>query len=416
MNFKEALIDYGFSQEDVDYICTKTNTRGVERVQKTLRDYEIELGISKSELKKMVLAAPGLLGFVVIPENQDIASDTSVRTKIADYMQLLNLSKFEVINIIKKFPQYLGFDTKSNAPTSLKSKITNLQCLLGFNNEEVVRFVKKYPQILAQSIDPTSNSSLNSKIEAYAKLLNVPISSVVAMVRKLPQMLTLDINSTSKTAVKTKIEDYAKLLEISKFKVTALIAKTPEMLTYDVSSNAETSIKSKLEFYKRSLGVDSSVLGQMVAKCPVLLGLDTSSNSKTSVRSKLEVFGDFLTTEDIINNPIILTFPAMRTKLRFMILANCGIDRDKIVSNQNLMTSEQVMWGKVGLCKAKEIDFKYVTYPGKFFMDRYGFALSDLAELFPLQNADISNIEAEYNSRFNKKLNITQAEIEEILK
>ena len=197
MDFRDVLVDYGFTQDEIEYICSKTNTRGVERAQKTLRDYETELGLSQNELRKLVVAAPGILGFVVVSENENDAEDTSVRSKIADYSQILNLSKTEVVKIIKKFPQYLGLDTKSTDPTSVKSKIVSIQNLLGFDEKEVLRFIKNYPQILSHSMQLSSPSALEAKVGSYAKILNVSTDTIVKMVRKLPQLLTLDINSTS---------------------------------------------------------------------------------------------------------------------------------------------------------------------------------------------------------------------------
>jgi hypothetical protein len=251
-----------------------------------------------------------------------------------------------------------------------------------------------------------SDTSVRKKLKDFEKILKTTSEVVVKMGKSYPPMLNCDTVSESDTSVKGKISAYKGLLKATEEEVLNILKIFPATLGYDTSGEGDTSIQSKIEDYQHILKISEEEAINMIKIAPVLLGLDTKSIEQKAVKTKVKVLLSFIPKEKIIENPILLTFPAQRVKLRYIILSDLY---DDLFLSRHLMTSEQLTFAR--RCYLKERGFKAtlskVITSKNDFAKKYG--VFD-PKKYPLTSEAITQLEIDYAKRTGDNLILTEEE------
>lgn len=283
-------------------------------------------------------------------------------------------------------------------------RIEYLKVKLGLNDDEINKHIKRFPEILGQSI-----YAMTKKFESLQEITNLSLEDIAILIKRQPQILAI-----STQIIERKIEFYKNFFNINDEKVVDMIKNLPAILCYDIDSDKPTSVKQKVKFYKEYLGVDNKTISQIIQKSPNLLSLDVNSEKDTSIKTKFKYLNQFATKKEIVKNPNLLLFPALKVKLRFMILSTVYKKR-RILKNNDLMFNESKLWARKRYLDEMGENYNFLLISESKFIQRLGVSTKGLALKYPITEEDISYIEGESNRKTGLNLSLDEFEKEAVL-
>ena len=276
-----------------------SNAKGLTRakIEERLGWLQSKLGLSDSELKKMVMRFPSLLGLKV---------GGSVEPKLGWFQKRLDLDDAQLSKLVVRFPRLLGLSVEDNlAPTlewlqarlelddvQLKKIIVTFPALLGLNVEDNLaptlewlqrrldlddsglrKLVLTFPQLLSHN----DEDSMASKLDWLQTRLDLDMGQLRKVVLRLPQVL----GSSVEANMAPKLDWLQKRLDLDDLGLSKMILAFPALLSYSIEDNMEP----KLDFFQEELGLSLSEVRASIVSSPDRLGYSL----KTRYRPRLEV-------------------------------------------------------------------------------------------------------------------------------
>ena len=384
--------------DDIVQIGVKNKQCIYETGVKKVNDYLKLLNIDTDEFYEMVKSLPQLLGYDIISDKP-----TSVKSKLKFYKDTLSLIDSELAKLIKSFPVLLSYDTISDKPTSVKSKLKFYKNTLSLTDNELAKLIKSFPVLLGFDTMSDSPTSVKSKLKFYKDTLSLTDSELTKFIKSFPVLLGYDTISNNPTSVKSKLNFYKNTLSLSDSELTKLIQSYPSLLSHDTVSDKPTSIKSKLKFYKDTLSLTDSELAKLIKSFPTLLGYDIVNikEARTGIKVKLALLKQMgIEKETILENPILLAYPATRIRFRFMMLKQ-AYDKDTTSKSRYMMQSEDVLYARLRLILSKNDPNSLVDMirGEQSFAKKYGVSSAQLKQKYPIDERAIDFVEKLYNTK-----------------
>lgn len=283
-------------------------------------------------------------------------------------------------------------------------RIQYLKNLLGLNDKEINIHIKKFPGVLGQSV-----YAMGKKFDKLQELTKLSFEEVVNMIKRQPQVLAL-----SSSIIIKKMKFYQKFFKITEEKVVDMIKNLPALLAYDTDTENPTSVKTKVKFYKEYLGVGDKKISEIIQHTPNLLSLDVNSEKDTSIKTKFKYLNQFASKQEIIKNPNLLLFPALKVKLRFMILSTV-YQRKRILKKNDLMTNESKLWARKRYLDEHGENYNFLLISEDKFVKRLGVTTRGLVLKYPITSQGISNLEKESYLKTGINLMLDQSERDAVL-
>lgn len=283
-------------------------------------------------------------------------------------------------------------------------RIQFLKRLLGFNDKEINSHIKKFPGVLGQSV-----FALGKKFNKLQEITNLSYDEVGNLIKRQPQVLAL-----STSIILEKMKFYQKFFKIKKEKVIEMIKNLPSLLAYDTETENPTSVKAKVKFYKEYLGVSDKKISEIIQNTPILLSLDVNSEKDTSIKTKIKYLNQFASKEEIIKNPRLLLFPALKVKLRFMILSTV-YQRKRILKKNDLMTNESKLWARKKYLDEHGENYNFLLISEDKFVKRLGVTTRGLVLKYPITSQGLENLEKESYRKTGINLTLDESERDAVL-
>lgn len=363
---EKYLKSLNLSKKEIEHFLSISHLRNVDVFKKRFDFLKETFDFSQKALLKKVLLFPALVDY----------EENSILEKIEFYKSFFNISHLQTLEMIKKNIFLLGKDTKGEGSSSVKGKI-------------------KY----------------------YSYIFNLNEMQTISLVQNNPQLLCLDVSTKEDSFVRRKIDFYKSALFMEEDQCLILIKNNPILLLLDTESNEKTSVQSKIQFYRQAFKLSSEQVAEMIKTAPSLLNFDIVGESATAVKTKIKYLSEFVDNESIVKNPKLLTHPALRVKLRFMILAT-EINQDKILSSKVMTTSEDKLWARKAFLKenGKNLSLAIANMSEKTFERCYKVSSKELVGRYPLSSRVIKEVETDYFKRKGKRLTLDSAEKMAVLK
>ena len=211
------------------------------------------LGLSESQVAKVILQRPQVLGYSI---------EANLKPTV-DWIKGLGLSQSQVTKVIARSPPVLGLSIEAN----LKPKVEWLKGL-GLGQSQVAKVIVQRPHVLGYSIE----ANLKPTVE-WMKGQGLSQSQVTKVIARSPPVLDLSIEENLKPTV-----DWIKGLGLSQSQVAKLIATFPPVLGLSIEAN----LKPTVEWIK-GLGLSQSQVAKLIATFPPVLGLSIEANLKPTV-------------------------------------------------------------------------------------------------------------------------------------
>ena len=112
--------------------------------------YQLLFDLKYEQVLDMLTCFPAALNYDV--DSDDITSSTSVKAKLKFYSDFFNVDKSELGKMILQCPHLLGMDIISDSPTGFKAKINFYKKTFGISDTEVGKLIKKFPSIIRYDV------------------------------------------------------------------------------------------------------------------------------------------------------------------------------------------------------------------------------------------------------------------------
>ncbi len=215
-------------------------------------------------------------------------------------------------------------------------------------------------------------------------------------------------------SLEQKIEFYKSNFSLTEEKVIGMIVRYPELLGHDTVSDEPTSMKAKVKFYKEKLGLSGEEVGKMVEVFPAFLGYAIDEEGEKSLITKTKYLKQVLSEESIVKNAKNYVCPALRTKIRFMLLSE-KYSEVEIAKGSRLMTSEGKLWARKSFFESKGLFKLCLTINESQLVEDYGVTTDELIEKYPITAQVIGVIEEEYFRRTGAVLQLDKQERRAVL-
>jgi len=268
---------------------------------------------------------------------------------------------------------------------------------IGFSEKEQEKILKTQ---IRRDVSQTNNI-----INGMQKVLGCNMDEIKHMIYVNPIVVHYTTSLLEK-----KIQDYPNLLKTTPENVKQMICSCSSIIGYDT----EKVIPQKLEKYSKLLNLPIEKIYHAVIKRPQLLTYKFGDKNKTSVENKLKILSEFMTSEEILEHPIVLSYPPYRVKFRYMILSYCT-NHHKSLEKRHLMSSEDGLYAKMKFLEDEKMSMGGVIYSRADFKRMYGKDSDHLINRYPLTGNSIFEVEQKYKQKTGKELLLTQEEINEVL-
>lgn len=286
----------------------------------------------------------------------------------------MSLTETELFRLIKHYPRILGLYIKgiegenisskqrsiylANKTLSLQERFVSIRKKLNLDETEFRKLFRTFPQIVG-----FNDHSLDKKLENIAKEFDIhDEGELKAFVVASPTLLGLASRTFNQ-----KIGYYQELFDYSREQILPLLKLNPKMFTY------------KME-------------GTMTA-------------SKTKLQKLLELGASI---EQIISNPVLLSIPAQKAKIRYLIMAQSMEDKE-IFGSKNLMTNEKKLYARHKYLENSNSK-SYLCISEPQFQLHAQADSYELMEMYPLTLEAVCELESQYYITHNKLLTLNDAE------
>ena len=212
-----------------------------------------------------------------------------------------------------------------------------------------------------------------------------------------------------------KVKFYMDTFGLSEEKVIGMIVKCPEILGNDTISDSPTSMKSKIKFYQEHLGLKIEDVAKMIEVFPAFLNYGIDEAGERSLITKTKYLKQILSEENIVKNAKNYVCPALRTKIRFMLLSE-KYPESVIASGNRLMTSENKLWARKSFFESKGLYKLCLTISEEQLIEDYKVTTEELIEKYPITATVIGIIEEDYFRRTGAILKLDERERCAVLK
>lgn len=399
MAFVECLKSLGLNDEEVEHFRKSTHLQDENIILKRAKFYQNLFNFTDSELKNFIVFMPPVLGYDTEGEGE-----TSVKSKMKFYKKFFGFSESELVSFIKTYPAFLGYNTIDRSPTSFLGKIEYYKDKFGFSNERIVSIIKNSPTLITHNIEET----IANRLAFYTETFGITEKEAIKMIKTFPNLLGYDEKSVLK-----KVEFYEKALNLSHKETLKIIKSLPSLLSYDTSSDQPTSVKSKIKGYEKIFDLAHEEAVEMIKRCPSILcyGID---GDETSIVRKLEYLKQIVDKKGIVKNPILLSHPALKVKLRYLILSK-AFDKNEILESRKLITNEEKLWSRMMWLKENNQNVRKMIRDEGRIKTATGYTSAELIKQFPLTAEIIDNLEKEHFEKTGEKINISQRERKAVL-
>lgn len=298
-------------------------------------------------------------------------SENNALRKIEFYMQEFELSKSELVKMLKCSPVLFTYSEES-----VKSKVEFYIRVLGISKTEFIKMLKIFPALLSYS-----EENIKSKINFYQQEFGIDILCLKKMLKFLPAMM-----GYSDESIKEKFEFYRSEFGITKTEFIKMIKILPILLGL-----SEDNVKSKFKFYQKEFELSKEELVKMIKRLPPML-----SYTEESVKEKYRVIKEIgLSKNYMIQQPNILSAPASVLKVRYAILRQIATYEEILARGGWYITSQNKSYARIKYLKEVNGDLclsRVLCTEGRF-VKMYGITSNELMEKFILIPEEQKNLE-----------------------
>ncbi|MBO5022293.1 MAG: hypothetical protein J6C53_02310 [Clostridia bacterium] len=384
------LSTMGFGNGEIDQILAVTHVKNPDIVKRKLNFYKTNLGFTDDDIKRIVKLIPPFLGY-----DTEGNSSTSINKKIDFYKLNFGLTDEEVSKLVKLSPALLGLDTNS-----VSEKLCYLQEYFDFSNAEIRELIKNCPAILGYDI----KWKVCEKVSFYAKYFGITEEGAKKIIKSRPNLLGRDTKGVEK-----RVELLMDLIGCDEKRAKGIIVSLPTILTYDIDS-----MKGKVKYYEKALSIAPAEVGKMFGKCPSIICYSVEEGDEKSTPSKLKYLRQIATDEEIVQNPALLTHPALKVKARYLILSQ-AFYRGEIVGNRKMTTSEDKLWARYRFCQDNDKNPRLmIRSEERFKQGSGGVGSSALVKKYPLTQEDIHKLEKTHEEKTGERVYLDEIELQSL--
>eukprot|EP00439_Symbiodinium_sp_Y106_P043570 s3089_g5.t1 len=266
----------------------------IEANLKPTVDWVKGLGLSQSQVAKVIVGHPAVLGYSV---------DANLKPTV-EWVKGLGLSQSQVAKVILQRPQVLGYSIEAN----LKPTVDWIKGL-GLSQSQVTKVIATCPPVLGLSIE----ANLKPKVE-WIKGLGLSQSQVAKVILKHPHVLGYSIEANLKPTV-----EWIKGLGLSQSQVAKVIATSPQVLGYSIEANLKPTVD-----WVRGLGLSQSQVAKLIATFPPVLGYSIQANFRVKFMLIQNFFPGGAAAELLARSPRLWSYRYSRLEHRLHVLKSQG--------------------------------------------------------------------------------------------
>jgi hypothetical protein len=240
------------------------------------------LDLSDSELKKVVMRFPSLLGYKV---------EATLEPKLQWLQNRLDLDEAQLRKLVMTLPQLLGYSVENNIALKLEWLRTRLE----LDDAGLRKMVLALPNLLSYSVE----DNLAPKLEWLRRRLDLDDAGLRRVVLGRPQLFCLSVEDN----LAPTLDWLQTRLDLDDAGLRKVVLVKPQLLGYSVEDNMEP----KLEWLQKRLDLDDAGLRMMVLRKPQVLGYSI----KDKMVPTLDWLQDRLELDAAQLNKMVLRLPAV---------------------------------------------------------------------------------------------------------
>lgn len=283
-----------------------------------------------------------------------------------------------------------------------KEKIDFFKNTLNCEFLDVIEMVKTQPKIL-----DLPNEKILSKIELLEEKLGLGHEKVLRIIVKQVNFLGI----TTKM-INEKTEFLKNTFDLNKEKCQSFISAIPEILLYK-----DNAIENRIQYFQDRLNINKEQAKRLILNFPPILKREMIEQVEyyfdSSMKYINQVAGEGKAINAIIKNANLLTFPAKKMKIRYLILAPI-LGKKVVLEGKHLIKKERTLWARREFLKNNGYDLSLIIDNKKSFEERAGMSDNQLMKKFPLTLESLEVLEKEYFLKFGEKLLLNSEEKREV--
>ena len=166
-------------------VTTFPSVLGVRETEPLLAKLQARLGLSEAELQKVVVGRPPVLG---------LSYEASLEPSLAKLQSRLSLSEAQLQRVVVALPQVLGMSYEAK----LEPSLTKLQARLDMDEAELRAVVVGRPQVLGYSYE----ANLRPKLDFLQVELGLPLERLRELIVAKPARLSYSLDNRYKPRLK----------------------------------------------------------------------------------------------------------------------------------------------------------------------------------------------------------------------
>lgn len=289
---------------------------------------------------------------------------------------------------VAKFLLSIGYKNVTEA----HEKIVFYKKCLGCSFTEVVDMIKIQPRIL-----DLSKEKISLQIAMIKEMFSMQDKQVFESIRKYPNLLGI-----TKKMAEQKKTDLKVLFSLDDENAELFVRKMPEILIIK-----ESAVIQRIQFLKEKFSFTNAQIKQMIINKPVILRREVFN--EISRMDNLTYLRQIANKEDIIKNAMLLTFPAKKIKVRFLILAPI-LGKDVVLEGNELKRNERLLWARKEFLRERNLDEKKIIEKKKLFQELSSLTDNQLIKKYPFTYESLGILEREYFQKFGEKLELDREE------
>lgn len=275
-----------------------------------------------------------------------------------------------------------------------KAKISFYKKTLKCDFLNVIEMIKVQPKIL-----DLSEEKILAQLEMLKENLNLQDEQISKLVQRNANFLGI-----SQKYIKQKKDALKQTLSLNNEEVDLFVSKAPDVLLYK-----DIVINERVKFFQDKLMLSNEQTRTMIINSPSIMRKEVFGQIDKSFKDSIKYVSQIADKEAIIKNAMLLTFPARKLKVRYLILAPI-FEKEVILDGNNLIRNERLLWARREYLRREGMDEKLILDGKKTFEGRTGLSDNQLIKEFPFTFQSVDNLEAEYYFKFGKSLILDSSE------
>lgn len=289
---------------------------------------------------------------------------------------------------IAKLLLSLGYTNIEQAKEKMKFYKRTLKCSL----LEVIEMVKIQPHIL-----DLTEERIVAQFQMLQEKLHINEMQASKLIQKNPNFLGM-----SSKFISQKIIFIKNLFNVEE--VEPYLQKAPELLFCK-----DSILSERVNFLEKTLLLSSKQREELIKNYPGILKKEIFGYVEKNIYDIIQYFSQIMPKEAFVKNPMILTLPARKLKVRFLILAPI-FDKEEILSGNNLLRNESLLWARREFLRKNGLDLKLILANKKTFEGISKISDNELIKRNPLNSKSIALLEKEYFDKFGQHLKLDKNE------